>query len=137
MTGLMDIVPSIKSVPIQGTPVTVPGVSATGIASLLGRFPELKNLMNGKDAKFTAESLMTSAPTAIAAILAAGTGAPGNPKAEEIAAGLPLNDQLLLLEAIMEVTMPGGLVPFVERLTKLMAGAGAPSADGGKVPATN
>lgn len=137
MTGLMDVVPSLKSVTIQGTPVNVTGVSVSGIAHLIGTFPELKNLMNGKDATFTAESLMTSAPSAIAAILAAGTGHPGNAQAEAIAASLSLGDQLSLLEAIVEVTMPGGLVPFVERLTKLMGGLGASSVVGGKAPDTN
>jgi hypothetical protein len=67
----------------------------------------------------SAEDLFTIAPDAVAAILAAGTGSPGNEDAEAAADRLPLEIQMDLLEAILEVTFPGGFGPFAARLGAL------------------
>ena len=42
MVGLIDIAPGVETVEVQGAPVAVHGISAKGLASLLGRFPELR-----------------------------------------------------------------------------------------------
>lgn len=138
MAGLVDIAAITEKVTIAGTEVEVPGVSAAGVAVLLSRFPELRKLMSGIEV--SAEDLLKVGPDALAAILAAGTGEPGNEKAEAAAARLTLGDQADLLAAILRVTLPGGLDPFVEKLTGLgllMApdkaadkAAGAPSGKG-------
>ena len=49
MVGLIDIAPSVETVDVQGTSVAVHGVSAKGVAHLLGRFPELRKLMTGQE----------------------------------------------------------------------------------------
>ena len=49
MAGLLDIAPAVQTVHVWGTKVPVYGVSAKGIALLLGRFPELRMLMSGRE----------------------------------------------------------------------------------------
>ena len=117
MVDLLDIAPQYESVEILGKSVTVPGVSAKGVAYLLGRFPELRKLMVG--ATVEVEQLMTVGGEAVASIIAAGCGHPGDNKAEEIAAKLPVDTQADLLGAILRVTLPRGLGPFVDKLTAL------------------
>jgi hypothetical protein len=134
MVGLLDISPSSKTVTVQGTSVPVSGVSVRGLAYLLGRFPEVRALFMEKTPEFTAERLTELVPDAIAAIIACGTGNPGNPDAERIAESLAAGDQLELLSAILEQTMPNGAGPFVEKLTALAASVGGGGS--GKVPAS-
>jgi hypothetical protein len=119
MVGLLDIAPSLKTINIGGVDVIVCGVSAKGIAYLLEKFPEFKAMFGGGD--IDPKKMMRSAPELVAAIIAAGTGTPGNHKAEEKAASLPLEMQFDLMEAILEVTMPSGAGPFVKRLTGLIS----------------
>ena len=76
MVGLIDIAPSVETVDVQGTSVAVHGVSAKGVAHLLGRFPELRKLMTGQEVE--AEQLMAMGGDAVAAIIAAGCGYPGD-----------------------------------------------------------
>ena len=76
MVGLIDIAPSVETVDVQGTSVTVHGVSAKGVAHLLGGFPELRKLMTGQEVE--AEQLMAIGGDAVAAIIAAGCGYPGD-----------------------------------------------------------
>jgi hypothetical protein len=47
--GLVNIAPAVECSSIQGTSVSVHGISANGLAVLLGRYPELKMLMTGKE----------------------------------------------------------------------------------------
>jgi hypothetical protein len=76
MAGLLDIVPASASVDVGGVSVAVSGVSVKGIASLLARFPEIQGAMTGEG--ITADKIIALAPDAVAAIIAAGCGAPGN-----------------------------------------------------------
>ena len=117
MVGLIDIAPSIDSVDVQGSSVAVHGISAKGVAHLLGRFPELRKLMSGQEVE--AEQLMAMGGDAVAAIIAAGCGYPGDEKAEAIAGTLAIDAQANLLAAIVRLTLPGGLGPFVDKLTAL------------------
>lgn len=137
MVGLLDIAPSSTTVTIRGKAVAVPGVSAHGIAYLAKRFPEVRDLFDGKGIPADADSLFTLVPDAIAAIIACGTGHVGSPEAEQVAAGLTASEQLDALETIMDVTMPGGVGPFVERLSGIVQGLSAadaanPANDSGK-----
>jgi hypothetical protein len=133
MVSLVDIAPSTRTVPIQGEEIEVTGVTAKGVASLLDRFPELKLLISGKEVNFTVDRIQELAPDAIAAIIAAGCGYPGNKKAEAVSEKLAVGDQAELLGAIIELTMPQGIGPFVERITRLLSGiSGGVSAGGGK-----
>ncbi len=61
MVGLIDIAPNTESVDVQGASVAVHGVSAKGVAHLLGRFPELRKLMTGQEVE--TEQLMAIGAT--------------------------------------------------------------------------
>lgn len=117
MVGLIDIAPGVETVTVQGTPVAVHGISAKGLANLLGRFPQLRKLMGGQDVE--AEELMAMGGDAVAAIIAAGCGYPGDEKAEAVAGRLSIDAQADLIAAILRITLPAGLGPFVEKLTAL------------------
>lgn len=132
MPGLLDIAPSTKTVTVQGQPVAVHGLSAEGIAYILARFSVARELFAGRDVNLDADAIAKLAPEAVNAIIAAGTGYPNNPEAEAVAAKLPAGTQLDLLAAIVEVTMPGGVGPFVEKLRATFGGI----VESGKAPAT-
>jgi len=117
MVGLIDIAPSVLTVTVQDAPVAVHGISAKGVAHLLGRFPELRMLMTGHQVE--TEQLMAMGGDAVAAIIAAGCGYPGDEKAEAVAGRLSIDAQTDLLAAILRLTLPVGLGPFVEKLTAL------------------
>jgi len=136
MVSLVDIAPPTRTVEVQGNDLSVHGVSAKGIASLLDRFPEMRLLITGKGADLTPDGIMEMAPDAIAAIIAAGCGLPGDTQAEEVAASLGVGEQVEILACIIELTMPQGIGPFVDRISGLMGTmSGAGSEDGGKAAA--
>jgi hypothetical protein len=118
MVGLLDIAPSFKTVSVNGADVNVTGISAKGVAYMLGRFPEFRAIFLGGGMK--SENIMETGPQMVAAMIAAGTGSPGDVDAERIADGLNLEAQFDLIEAIIDATMPKGAGPFVKRLTGLL-----------------
>ena len=132
MVSLIDIAPQQKTVPICDVDIAVFGVSAEGIAQLLIAFPELRQMMGGKAkaSEVTAETIMSVAPRAVAAAIAAGTGHPGDPAHEAAASKLAIGDQLDLLSAIFDMTFPKGLDPFVAKLEALGIMGRAPAALG-------
>ena len=99
---------------------------------LLARFPDLRKLFAGRDVGM--EELLAIGGDLVAAIIAAGTGAPGDPAAEAAAGRLGIDEQADLLAAILRVTLPKGVGPFVEKLLALGAALDAGSV--GTVPAT-
>jgi len=125
MVGLVDIAPVTTAVTIRGQEVTVTGISARGIALLLARFPELRALMTGREVAL--DELLKLGGDVVAAIIAAGTGTPGDAQAEAAADNLTLEEQADLIAAIVELTMPRGLGPLVDRLSRLglLAASGA------------
>lgn len=140
MASLLDVAPLTIPVTVGGAngPVTlaVSGLSASHIAMLFHRFPELRKLFSGMQAD--TEALMGAAPECLAAILAAGCGGGGNPAHEAAAASLPAEAQTDILSAILKLTLPGGIGPFVEKLSSLpgLIGVADPSgaALGTKLP---
>jgi hypothetical protein len=62
---------------------------------------------------------MTMGGDAVAAIIAAGCGYPGDEQAEAVAGKLAIDAQADLIAAIVHLTLPAGLGPFVEKLTAL------------------
>ena len=117
MVGLIDLAPRTEAVDVDDACVAVHGISAKGVAHLLGRFPELRKLMSGQEVE--TGQLMAMGGDAVAAIIAAGCGYPGDEKAEAVAAKLAIDAQADLLAAIVRLTLPAGLGPFVEKLTAL------------------
>lgn len=122
MPGLKDIAPSFRSVEVKGVAVPVTGISALGVAYLFNRFPVVREMIGGKDVDLSIDAIAKLAPDAVAAIIATGTGCVNDPDAEAVAASLGVEHQMDLLEAIMQETMPAGVGPFVERLSKTFKG---------------
>jgi hypothetical protein len=125
MSGLLSIAPLVETVEVSGQKVSVPGVGLRGVASLFQRFPALRSVFQGGA---NLDDLVSVAPDAVAAVIAAGTGNPGSEKHEKAADGLPLDAQLDLLAAIKRVTMPKGPGPFVAKVSALIQGEPAPVA---------
>lgn len=122
MATLLDIATVSELVLVPGPggkkqDLEVFGVSAEGIAMLFNRFPEIRALITGKTLE--RDKLAKLAAPAIAAVIAASCGTPGDKKAELAASRLPLSAQMDVLEATVKLTMPDGMGPFVERLTAL------------------
>jgi hypothetical protein len=65
------------------------------------------------------DELLDTGGDAVAAIIAAGCGYPGDDKAESVAANVSVDAQVDLLAAILRLTLPKGVGPFVEKLTAL------------------
>lgn len=116
--SLSDIGPLTENVPVgNGEFLAVRGVSASGVLALFLRFPELQSWMTGT--KVSGPTLIGLAPDAIAAIIAAGTGTPGDDGDEKRAAELPVDLQLDIIEVIGRLTFRKGFGPFVERVIAL------------------
>lgn len=122
MPGLLDIAPLTETVTVSGVAVEVYGISATGVALLMQRFPEIRALVSGREIDASPERLFELVPHAIASIIAAGCGLPGDQAAERIAGRLPVAEQLELMRAILRLTLPAGIAPFVEGLQELLGG---------------
>lgn len=133
MPGLLDIAISSRTVSIGESEVPVYGVSAKGIAVLFERFPIFREMFSGRTPDLSPEAVTKLAPEAVAAIIAAGTGTPGNREAEAKAEQLPAGTQAELLEAIMELTMPKGFGPFVESVVRMF---NVVSVESTNIPAT-
>ncbi len=129
MNSLLDVAPSTETVSVRNTAVAITGVSALGIASLMRRFPKIRDLFSGSDVELNAEVLLELGPAVVAAVIAAGTGHPGDQKHEEAAAGFPAMSQIKLLTAILKETFPDGLGKAVALLTDLAASAGLSQED--------
>ena len=65
---------------------------------------------------------------AVAAIIAAGCGYPGDEQAEAVAGKLALDAQADLLASILRLTLSRGIGPFVKKLTALGGILGADAA---------
>jgi hypothetical protein len=117
MASLLDIAPLTETVSVRGTDIPVTGVSAKGIAHIMARFPEVREMMVGREV--SVDRLIELGGDAVGAIIAAGTGNPGDPDHERIAAGLLLEEQADLLAVILRVTLPKGVGPLVEKLTAM------------------
>lgn len=115
--SLLDIGPAVEKVPIGDKFLNVFGVSAEGMFALFVRFPEMQKWF--KDNKVDAQKLMAETPGAIAAIIAAGCGVPGNKEAEDRAKTFPVETQMDILEAIGRLTFTKGFGPFVKRIVVL------------------
>jgi hypothetical protein len=137
MASLLDIAPLTETVSVRGQKVEVFGVSARGVALLLARFPDLRLMMTGRSVD--TDRLMALGGEAVAAIIAAGCGSPGDEAAEAVAERLSIEDQAELLSSVLRLTLPNGIGPFVEKLTALGAvmngeGARSPKAQASKSP---
>jgi len=134
MVGLLDIAPLIQTVTLRDHPIEVTGVSAKGLAQLLLHFPELRALISGRDVDL--DQLLELGGDVVAAVIAAGCGQAGDAQAEAAAGRLGLDDQAELLAAIMTLTMPQGVGPFVDKLARMGLKPVAGGAAGMKEPSS-
>ncbi|MEK9752508.1 MAG: hypothetical protein VW338_04755 [Rhodospirillaceae bacterium] len=123
MPGLIDIPPRgavITSVEVRGVAIGCVGVSGRQLWDLVRRFPEIRAVFSGGETA-RAEAigrLLELGDDVIAAIIAAGTGAPGE-AAESAAKDLTLDEQARLVEGVWRATFPEGLAPLVRMLSAL------------------
>lgn len=117
MVGLLDIAPVAEKVTVRGRQLPVYGVSAKGLAYLIGRFPEIRQMMVGKS--IDASRLLAIGGDAVEAIIAAGLGFPGDEDQERAAGTLALEEQADILSAILRLTLPNGIGPFAQQLAAL------------------
>ncbi len=134
MASLLDIAPLTETVSVNGKDVDVFGVSAQGVVNLIARFPEARKMMAGREVDI--EKLLAMGGEAVAALIAAGAGMPGNPKAEEMAGRLPLDVQIDFLAKILKLTLPNGIAALGEKLAALGAAAGVEAGALPKAPDT-
>jgi hypothetical protein len=113
----------------NGQKLRVKGISAQGCLVLLMRYPDFQKWIGGKALQLS--DVMLLAPDVIAAVIAAGTGKPGDVDAEDIAGSLPVETQTDLVEAIYRQTFRSGFGPFALRVLKLYEGARASGNFGG------
>ncbi len=126
MTSLLDIAPLAERVSVGGDSIVdVYGVSSAGFAQLWMRFPDIQKIFAGEIKDLSPERIAALLPPCVAAVIAAGTGDPGNPEVEKIAARLPVSTQIDLITAILKLTMPEGIGPFVQKINAL--GLAAPT----------
>lgn len=115
MVGIVDVARTFVIVKIGEQTVECYGISVKKVAELLVRFPELKMIVVGLGSELTVEAVLTFAPNAVATIIAMGT-LDESEAGVEAASNFPMEVQFNLLEGIQKATMPGGAIPFMERL---------------------
>lgn len=119
MPSLLDIGELTETVEIRGKSLEVQGVSAADLVALLQDFPELRKLMTGNADADVIQSLVAKLPDAVAAIIAIGTGTPGDAKVKKQAKRLAVGEQVDLLTRIWRLTFPRGIRDFTEALEAL------------------
>jgi hypothetical protein len=120
MVSLLDIADDVqKTVPIRGKDIPVHGLSANAIVALLKEFPELRALIAGRAMSLDMDQIMQLAPNVLAALIAAGTGHPGDQQMIKAAGNLATGEQFELIYAIADQTFPQGLNSFLEKLDAL------------------
>jgi len=128
MPGLVDIAKLRKTVTIgegdTSFEVQVKGISAKKIAAIIYRFPAVGNMLfptqAGQASADDPGRMIAEAPEAVTAIIHAGSVE--DIKEEDIE-DMPVGYQIDVLLAILDITLPGGLVPFINKLTRLFGDA--------------
>jgi hypothetical protein len=119
--NLADLAPMSEDVPVGESFLTVSGISTKTGLEIFKRFPKLVGMISGEG--FNLGTALTAAPDAVAAIIAASTGNLGDERAEAAAAGLGIETQFDILEAIGRLTFTRGFAPFAERVMALVGAA--------------
>ena len=127
--SLSDIGVPSEQVPIGDQFVTVTGIAAEDIFTLLQRFPSVISVISGS---VKIADIAGIAPESIGAVIAAGTGSPGEEAAERVARRLPIETQLDILQVIGRLTFKNGFGPFVTRIVALINDTAAASESFGK-----
>jgi hypothetical protein len=122
MADLLDIAPSVSvgEVEIDGQSITVRAIGVNGMASIIARFPALKDLINEGHGDDLIPRLIMGCGAAVGPIIAASCGHLGDKSYERCAENLSAIFQVRFLKTILKVTFPNGVGPFVEELTELL-----------------
>ncbi len=118
--SLLDLGKLTETIKIGDQEIEVTGITMKDIFGLLQRFPDTLNIFSGSPV-----AALAKAPDTIAAVIAASTGDLGDEAAEAVAAALPIESQLDILEAIGRMTFRNGFGPFVNRLVGMVDAANA------------
>jgi len=118
--GILDLRRVTREAETSGGVVVVSAVSMAGIADLLVKHALVRKLFRGEvtNADFTPETLLGFAPDF--AVDCITLGVDGGPEVREHVASLSVSDQLSLFEAVTSASMPEGIGPFVEKVTRLL-----------------
>jgi hypothetical protein len=130
MVSLVDIVPQTKMVQIDAGKLELRGLGLRQIADLFLTFPSLRNIFTEGAPEIDAAEIILMAPDAIGTIIALSAGQPEAAiKIVDVGTGLAPDELLLCLEAIIQLTFPRGVTPFLEKMLPLLAliGGGARS----------
>lgn len=125
MVSLLDIVPQTRVVTIADGELTLRGLGLRRIADLLVRYPELRTLLAEGAAALDVDAMIAAVPDAVGAIVAEAAGEPE--AADTIANSMALDDIVDCLQAVVDMTMPRGPVPFMAGLGRLLGGAVVPT----------
>jgi hypothetical protein len=123
--NLADLAPMSEDVTVGDSYLTVHGISAKAGLEIFKRFPKITGMVTGEG--FNLGTFLAVAPDAVAAIIAAATDQLGNEAAEAGAAGLGLETQFDILEAVGRLTFTKGFAPFAERIMALASAANSAS----------
>lgn len=121
MVGLLDLKVASEKVRVGDNEVEVKGISLDGVAEIVVRFPPLKTmLLEQRDVTLSFEDIIQYVPEAVAVVIAYGCGLRGNADAEKKAKELSANDQAELVAAIIRLTAPEGIGPFVAKIAAIL-----------------
>lgn len=119
MASLADILPATAQVEIRGQSLEVCGVSLKLLAKLFGSAPAIRLAVTGRAKEISAEDII-AVPDFIPMLIAAGLGKEGDEETIRLAEKvLNPEEQVNLVTKIWELTLPGGVVPFVQSLAAL------------------
>lgn len=128
MTSLLDIGPLTEEVTVNGKQVSVYSVTPEGFFYLLEKFPALQKLMSSGG--LDVAKLREVAPTSIAYAIAVATTDRSQYKvsanwlvdvqrAADVAINIGAHYQMALFQAVLRMTFPDGIGPFMRAVEEL------------------
>src|SRR5262249_4461248 len=123
MSDLLDVLPdtAVESVKVGNQFVTVHGLNARAMGSIVARFPHVGGLLRGIQ---LGPELIGQLGAAIGTIIAAGCQHLGDEKYEEAAEHFLIEDQVKLAAAVMRLTFPNGMGSFLKTVAEAFTGKG-------------
>jgi len=134
MAKLSDLGPLSEEVPISGNrSLTVFPISAEGFFMLMGKYEEIKMILEGRGRDIDPKKFMDIAPDTVAGVIATAVvdredfDTAAKWKAEVNKAipkirKMSVADQLNIVQKVFELTFTEGPVPFVEKIKALAVG---------------
>ena len=120
MSILRDLFPAKPAADIEvgGSVIACRALTMGEVIHLIARFGDRLRVLTANPAEAFA-----AAPDICAAIIAAGVGAPDDAEEESAAMEMPAYHGARLLTAVIRLTAPEGIVPFINMVTELMGAA--------------